>query len=330
MSPARPESRKTPQRRGVISSLELARICGVSQGTVDRALHNRKGISAATRERILEQARLRGYAPNPAVREIMGGASRFVGAILPALNSVFFMDLMNALESALASRDMQLVLAPRHDSEGMLKMAREFAARRYRALVVVPPSEHLEFPEALIGNLPVFSLLVPVKAGNSLLIGPDEVGTGRRAAEYLLARGHVRIAHLSYARDSAPVRDRARGFSEAMRAAGAKPVTLVANPERLQLELPRGVSAIFCHNDWLALKAIRALSEQGLSVPGDVSVMGVDNSPSFVELYPDLTTMEYPREFIAGEIAAILAGEKQTPAPAPDMKIIERGTVGSS
>jgi DNA-binding LacI/PurR family transcriptional regulator len=329
MSPSRRRPGKSPPRGGMISSLELARICGVSQGTVDRALHNRKGISPATRQRILEQARLRGYAPNPAVREIMGGASRFVGAILPALSSVFFMDLMNSLESALASRGMQLVLAPRSDCESMLEMAREFAARRYRALIVVPPDEDLKFPEALIGNLPVFSLLVPVEADNSLLIAPDEVQTGRTAAEYLLARGHLRIAHLSYPRDSAPVRDRARGFSEAMRAAGAEPVTLFANTKGLQLDLPRGVTAIFCHNDWLALKTIRALSEQGLSVPGDVSVMGVDNSPSFVELYPDLTTMEYPREFIAGEIAAILAGQKQSPAPTPNMKIVEGGTVNN-
>jgi len=68
----------------MISSLELAELCGVSQGTVDRALHGRGGIAESTRAKILEAARLHGYAPNPAARELMTGQSSVCGAVIPA------------------------------------------------------------------------------------------------------------------------------------------------------------------------------------------------------------------------------------------------------
>jgi DNA-binding LacI/PurR family transcriptional regulator len=87
----------------MISSLELAKICGVSQGTVDRALHNRPGISAATKRRVLAAARQHGYQPNPVAGELLRGRSRVVGAIVPALGGLFFMDLMQAVNCALAA-----------------------------------------------------------------------------------------------------------------------------------------------------------------------------------------------------------------------------------
>lgn len=68
----------------MISSLQLAKLCGVSQGTVDRALHNRGRVSEQTRARILEAARAQGYVPNPAARELMTGRSTLVAAIAPS------------------------------------------------------------------------------------------------------------------------------------------------------------------------------------------------------------------------------------------------------
>ena len=73
-------------------------------------------------------------------------------------------------------------------------------------------------------------------------------------------------------------------------------------------------TALFCHNDWLAMVAIRILQANSVRVPHDVSVLGVDNSPTFRSIYPDLTTMEYPLSAMAERTAAWIVSGAQ-PAP---------------
>ena len=85
----------------MISSLELAKLCKVSQGTVDRALHDRPGISIKTRDRILRIAAEHGYQANPVATEMMQGKSIIVGGLVPSLNSVFFMDLFQTISRKL-------------------------------------------------------------------------------------------------------------------------------------------------------------------------------------------------------------------------------------
>jgi len=114
----------------MISSLELARICGVSQGTVDRFLHNRGRVSEPTRAAVLAAAARHGYLPNPAARELMTGRSRLIAAIAPSFRSVFFMDIMDALNAALRSEGLELILSTAGNAGEADVLIREFAARR--------------------------------------------------------------------------------------------------------------------------------------------------------------------------------------------------------
>src|ERR1700744_2609682 len=116
----------------MISSLELARRCGVSQGTVDRALHDRPGVSAKTREKILRVARQHGYRPHPGVRELLTGESRTVGALVPVVNNIFFMDLFSELDQALKQKGLRLQLTPVEDQAAFLEALEDCAARRHR------------------------------------------------------------------------------------------------------------------------------------------------------------------------------------------------------
>ena len=96
----------------MISSLELARLCGISQGTVDRALHGRPGVSAKTRELVLDMARQHGYRPNPVAHELMSRQSNIVGILVPAASSVFFMDFVEALKTAADRHGLRLFISP--------------------------------------------------------------------------------------------------------------------------------------------------------------------------------------------------------------------------
>lgn len=312
----------------MISSLGLAKLCGLSQGTVDRALHNRPGISPATRQRILDLARKHGYRPHPLARELLTGERTTVGAIIPALNSLFFLDLLNEIRNALIVEGWRLFLCAVTDEREFQKTLADFAARRCRAAIVIPPRDYLPLPALVTADMPVLSLLSPCRGTRVTFLTPDEVTTGRDAVAYLRQRGHRQILHITYARRACAIRNRARGYSRAMRQHGQIPRVLAPLDAASLLETVRRYrpTALFCHNDWLALSALRILTQAGIRVPKEISVLGVDNSPTFSALCPDITTMQYPVGDIAQLCRRLLRGENP-PLTISRLTIVERHTV---
>jgi LacI family transcriptional regulator len=303
----------------VISSLELARRCGVSQGTVDRALKGRGGINAGTRERILAAAAEHGYCPNPAARELMTGESRMAGAIVPSTAGVFFLDLMRELKQALDPIGLRLLLTTAESPEEFQDAIAEFAARRLRAAIVVPPAEGIALPAAVTRTLKVVSYLSPCLAeANHLFLAPDEARTGHAAVNFLASRGHRRILHLTYRREATAIRDRARGYQEAMTQRGWESAVVAgADDDTLDAALERyRPTALFCHNDWLAAGTLRFLKARGRRVPAEISVLGVDHTPTFRTLQPGVASLEYPLTALAARTAAwIVTGARPAAFP---------------
>ena len=314
----------------MISSLELARLCGVSQGTVDRALHGRAGISPKTRDRILVLAQQHGYRPNPAARELITGQSGTVGALVPSVNNVFFMDLFNELGRRLKERNLRLQLTPVESREDFLAALDDFAARRHRMALVIPPEDGITIPASISGCFPLVSLMSPCKGSGIHFLTADEEETGRDAVKYLYGRGHRRILHLTYARNRYAIAARAGGYEAQMREMGLEPQVLVGvDRKSLGRALKAGrPTALFCHNDWLALSAGLLLSEKGMRVPEDVSILGVDNSPTLTAIHPHLTTLAYPLKAMSRAVLDILDGKADAMA-GERFQVIERETVRS-
>ncbi len=312
----------------MISSLELAKLCEVSQGTVDRALHNRKGISEKTKQKILEVAKEHGYQPHPAARELLTGKSRIVGAVIPQFNSVFYMDLLTAIKQKLTPPGFKLLIS-QYDSESeLLELLADFSARRFRGTIIVPPVENLEIPENISSKMKIISLLSPVSGTNTCFISPDEKQTGIDAVDFLFNKGHRKIIHFTYPHpEYYAIRLRAAGYREAMKKHGLAPTILTSHQEDELLTKARSnqVDALFCHNDWLALSILRRLQTAGINVPEQISLLGVDNSPTFNALCPDLTTMAYPADWIATETLKFLTRKGQPSTP-PRLSVIQRKT----
>jgi LacI family transcriptional regulator len=292
----------------MISSLELARLFGVSHGTVDRALHGRSGISEKTRSKILAAAELHGYVPNPAAREIITGESKVVGALLPQMNSVFFMDLFNEVKECLRSLGFRMIFAAYSDEAEFLELLDEFSARRLRGVVFAPPHDGLVVPARISRNTKLVSLLSPVSGDGVSFVSPDENATGALAAEHLIACGRKRLLHITYPRESHAIIARKIGFE---RVCGCENVhcSVLRDPraDALSAKLAEfKPDGIFCHNDWLALSTLRILEREGLSVPESVSIIGVDDSPTFNRLNNEITTIPYPYAWCADEVVAFL------------------------
>lgn len=293
----------------MISSLELAKLCGVSQGTVDRALHDRPGISEKTKARIMRIAAEQGYHANPVTTEMMQGRSIIVGGLVPSFNSVFFMDLFQTIACRLDAMGLRLQICGYDKAQKFLGVLTDFAARKSAGVIFVPPLGTDWFiPQPILSSMPVISLLHSLPIDGMHCVHPDEVKTGFDATRGLIQRGHRRIAMVDYAHDTPAINQRAAGFTQAMQRTGNEPIRL-RKPDTstlIQAIREHQITAVFCHNDWLALEAIRQLHSAGLRVPEDVSVLGVDDSPTFTSLCDEVTTMHYPREDIAEHVSAIM------------------------
>lgn len=311
----------------MISSLELARLCGVSQGTVDRALHGRPGVSAKTRALIKEQAGIYGYRPHPAARELLTGKSRVVGAIAPAGGSVFFLDFVAAIKSACDSAGLRLFITPAAAGAEFLDAVDDFAARRVCGIVGFPPVEGIRIPDAITRAFRVATLLSECANEDVPLFAPDETRTGEAAVDYLTTLGHRRILHLTYRREALAIKQRRDGYLEAMARGELEACVHVFSgaPEFRAACSEFRPTAVFCNNDRLALTAIRILQSAGMAVPRDISVMGVDNSPTFNEFEADITTMSYPFEEIARKAMRwVIEGVDERPVS--DLAVVERAS----
>jgi DNA-binding LacI/PurR family transcriptional regulator len=239
--------------------------------------------------------------------------------------------VMNACRENLAQAGLRLMLTPVTRREDFLETLEDFAARRMKAALVVPPEDNIPITATVTANMPVLSFLSPCKGKNVFLIAPDDIQTGRDAVDYLTSRGHERILHVTYARRAKAVRDRLIGYRRRMIELGRRPAVCIAHggEENLYSSLiSHRPTAVFCHNDWLALVVIQTLQARGNNIPYDVSVLGVDNSPTFVALYPNLTTMEFPIDQVAANVCAKIQNPAATIA-FDRFKIIERATVHS-
>lgn len=290
----------------MISSLELARICGVSQGTVDRALFGRPGISEATKRKVLQAAAKHGYRPNPAAREILTGGSRIVQAVFPSANNLFFMDLAECLDRALRAKKFHLRIALAGSSVECLAALEDAAARRHAMAVVIPPRDDMVIPRLLARNFPIVSLLSPCR--NVPFLSPDEEATGRRGVDLLFQKGHRKIAFLTSRRRAYAISARAEGYRKQMADLGLPPQMLFSPDASAWGRFCP--TALFCHNDWIAVQAILALRTAGVAVPAEVSVLGIDHAPTLASLFPDLSSLAYPFDALVSVIVSRLTGEK--------------------
>lgn len=311
----------------MISSQELARLCGVSQGTVDRALHNRGRISEATRARILAMAAQHGHFPNPAARELMGHttSSQVIALLADGhLRVPFFLDLLAETAENLRRENLALGIAlAGPGATHLATCATETAARRPRAMILILPPEDLELPAPLVAAQPVLSFLLPCRIPGVHNLLPNEAAIGRAATEHLLALGHRKILHVHDRRRHWAIDARAAGYVAAMTAAGLPPMILPVDDAAQAAAAVREQRAtgLFTHNDPLALAALRHLQALGLRVPEDCSVIGVDGSPIITAIEPSLTSVHYPFAGLAAQVVPTILGRTAPKLPAPSLRL---------
>jgi len=275
---------------------DVADAAGVSVSTVSRALRGLPTVNPATAEVVCKVAASLGYVPSAAAAAIATGRTRAVNVVVPALATWFFSSLVEGIDGELrkAGYDMALFDLGYTGSERQRVFHRSLLRHRGDAVVAVcidfSAEERAELRDT---GLPTIVVGNPVQGLR--FVGIDEVAAARLATQHLIGLGHRDILHLSGG-DEAELRlnarvpkDRLQGFQDALQAAG-----IPLDPSRVRLgrftaaasgsimdEILDGPgpypTAVFAASDEMAMGAALSIYRHGLAVPGDISVIGIDD-----------------------------------------------------
>lgn len=283
---------------------DVAAAAGVSIATVSRALRNASGVSEPTRRRVQELADELSYVVSPEASRLSGGSTGRVAVVVPAINLWFYSTMLAGIEGVLREADLDVLIYHVDGTADRRRFFERLPARRKADAVVVIA---LPVTAADIDRLDLMGVTVVVaggRFGDYPHVRIDDEQAARQAVQHLLDLGHRRIAMIRTSDPEGAVWDsdlaRAAGYHAALRAAGTTPdphlmVTVPwgvdggARAMDQLLQLPISPSAVFAHSDEVALGALYSLRRSGISVPAEVSVVGVDDHP-MAELN-DLTTV---------------------------------------
>ncbi|MDR1446148.1 MAG: LacI family transcriptional regulator [Treponema sp.] len=289
-----------------ITIKELAEICNVSRGTVDRALNGRPGISGATRERIQQVAREYHYRPHLIASSLSRGKSMSIGVVVFDLKNRFFSQMSNAISLTARSHGyFTYISVTEKDIESEKQILHNLASRRVDGLIMLPITQgrtyirelkELEIPIVTIGNqLPG----IPHVSINDFKAAYD-------SAEYISRAGYKRICFVcpplrkkgtGNGRLNIASQDRrTQGFIHFMKKNGTLKYEILMGKDFSSVAVSmvragKEKTAFFCSSDVYALELLKYFRETGISVPKDAGLMGFDNLDILTFINPRITTV---------------------------------------
>jgi DNA-binding LacI/PurR family transcriptional regulator len=333
----------TPARVRNIS--ELARIAGVSAGTVSRALAGKSIVNTETRERIQALAAQHGFRPNQMARRLRTQRTNVIGIVIPLgherrqhLSDPFFMTILAHLADAVTESGYDLMLSriiP--DAEDWLERIVESGL--LDGVLLIGQSDQFEVIERVARHYrPMVAWGSHLPGQIHCAVGVDNRLGGRLAGERLIARGCRRIAFLGEVR-SIELQQRYLGLQDAAAAAGiAPPVQLDTHlasdimAAEIAAHLDRVVGeidGIAAASDGIAIRTVRALVDRGIRVPDQMAITGFDDLPLAEQTVPRLTTVR--QDLVTGAkamVEALFRRMEGMDAPSVEMTptLIERDT----
>ncbi len=328
---------------------DLAKLAGVSISTASRALNDSPAVNARTKQKIWKLARemdypFRRYMPSGPI-----GAEATITVVVPKPQSrdgrmadPFFFELLAGIGDAARSRGCDLLLS--HVAPASFEdLATAMSTSRSDGVIFLGQSSLHEAFNRLAENekrFVVWGAQLPEQTYCS--IGSDNIQGGRRAVDHLARLGRKHIMFLGET-DAPEATQRFRGYRDAILKAGFEYDDTLIVPAHFEFESARAAvqlalsnsvkfDGIFAASDLIALGAIAGLTERGLSVPDDVSVVGYDNVPFGAYAQPALTTIAQDAKRAGRILVAKLIDAMGEPSPSTDRlptELIIRGSCGA-
>ena len=311
-----------------VTSLDVARLAGVSQSAVSRVFTPGASVSKETMTKVRAAAEQLGYRPNVLARSLITGRTRIIGLVVAYLDNQFYPIALERLSRALQARGYHiLVFMAENSTEGVLPVIRELIDYQVEGIVtasVAMTNDLTNLCEA--AGIPVLMFNRGQDDPRLSEVTSDNLAGGRAVADLLVGAGHDRIAHIAGWQGASTGRDRAKGFLDGLAAHGRTPAAVIdgmynrdhaAHVARELFGKPDRPDAVFVGNDHMAFAVMDVLrSDLGLSVPHDVAVVGYDDVPIAAWPAYDLTTVRQPvNRMVDATVDALLSRIEGDTAP---------------
>lgn len=312
--------------------VDVAREAGVSIKTVSRVLNHEPGVHQSTRDQVLKVVEALRYRPKQSARSLAGGRSFLIGLLYYDPSAIFVGSVQQGATLRCRELGYHLVVESLHNDAPDLRQQidRMVMALRPDGMILTPPlCDNPEVLAALRESGTPFVLMSPERDIRGVpSVRMDDVHAAEEITNLLLSLGHRRIAIIKGPPDQSASAARYQGFVNALRAHDIEPDPELVQPGAFTFASGRDAAhkllsgrrrptAVFASNDDMALGVLAAAHRLGLSVPGELSVVGFDDSPTAALVWPPLTTVRQPVAEMARAAVEMLVAVQRPDMAAP-------------
>ena len=315
---------------------DVAKLAGVGLMTVSRVLNGQPVVRPSTRKRVLAAIKQLGYKRNEAARMLKGLPTMMIGLIVPDLSDSFFATCAQTVQHIARSHGfMTLVAASEGDSELEIEQAQLMASRNLSGMVIATSTVggDSRLKELQNSGLTIVAIDRPIDGLQADSVDAENRRGAEEATRHLIEHGHKNIAFLGYHGEIRPAIERVEGYADALRAAGLKTniyldlwtgedVQKWASTIRGHKDRP---TAVLTANHVISYRVLHTLRKAGLSIPGDVALIGFHDFELASDFTPPLTVVEISPEDMTKRAMALLIdriNRKRTQEELPPAKVV--------
>lgn len=308
-----------------VTITDVARRAGVSKMTVSRVINNKAEISEATRLNVFQAMEELGYRPNRIARSLATNTTLRIGIMVPSLSNSYFGTIIEGAENVLWENNYHILLGHSGGNKDRANAIMEmFEDHRVDGVIILSAHQPMEqMNEYLQNQRAAVVTNTVVKPGLAGRIFTDDIKSMALAVEHLLKFGRQHLGYVHYGNDTYASNERYRGFVLALENAGlpfdVKQQTLqIKGSDQLivqaithMLQANPKIDGLICFNSGIAARALKACNILGRRVPGDIALMGYDDTFLAELTNPPLTTLDLvlPKHEV-GALAARLLLER--------------------
>ncbi len=296
---------------------DVAREASVSVATVSRVFNDVGVVRPDTAKRIRDVATALRYSPHSGARSLITSRTHTIGVLLPDLYGEFFSELIHGIDLTARRNNFHILVSRSWEGRTEIEEAMRAMRGRVDGVLLMSPDVTPDSMRNVPAGLPVVLLCSPARGFDASSVTIENYRGAREMVEHIASLGHKRIAIIKGADDNYDASERLRGYRAALRLASiANDPTLEIDGDFTEaggynaavriLDLEPRPTAIFAANDSMAIGALSALRESGVSVPDEMAVAGFDDIPLAHYMDPPLSSVRVPIASIGERAVDIL------------------------
>ena len=293
----------------IMSSMkDVARLAGVSISTVSRVINQNIPVDEQTRRKVEEAIRKLKYKPNLLAKGLRLKSGHLIGLVVPEIVPLHaFANIIKYTEESASLHDFNIILGNHHDDPDVEeRFIDKLIRRNVDGIIFSRVSDESRVLKILYErDIPIVAIDRVLENENVPSVVIDNYSSGVMAAEHLVSLGHKHIACITGALNISLCRERIKGFSHVLRQHNIEFDSRMIFEGDFKLETGRRamsfflqnqpqVTGIWAHNDLMAAGAVKELLKRGIRVPGDISILGMDDISVARIITPELTTIKQP------------------------------------